>query len=164
MTNDNELWVSVQRFLGSEALALDDKRWDDWLALYHEDAEYWVPAWGDDGKLTANPQNEISLIYYPNRGGLEDRVFRIRTGRSSASTPEMRTLHMFTLQAVEAKADGVGARCVWFVQSFRDDQILIYRGWSEYDLSSCDKSWLIRQKRTVILDPVTDTVVDFYNI
>ena len=30
-----------------------------------------------------DPQTEISLIYYPNKGGLEDRVFRIRTERSS---------------------------------------------------------------------------------
>jgi 3-phenylpropionate/cinnamic acid dioxygenase small subunit len=34
------------------------------------------------------------LIYYPNKGGLEDRVFRIRTERSSAtSIPEPRTSH-----------------------------------------------------------------------
>jgi len=28
-----------------EALYLDERRWDDWLALYHDDAEFWVPAW-----------------------------------------------------------------------------------------------------------------------
>ena len=30
---------------------------------------------------------EVSLIYYPHKGGLEDRVFRIRTERSSAYLP-----------------------------------------------------------------------------
>jgi hypothetical protein len=34
-----------------------------------------------------DPQREISLIYYPNRQGLEDRVFRIKTERSSATMP-----------------------------------------------------------------------------
>jgi benzoate/toluate 1,2-dioxygenase beta subunit len=43
--------------------------------------------------LVENPQAEISLIYYARRSGLEDRVFRIETERSSASTPEPRTSH-----------------------------------------------------------------------
>ncbi|WP_239501709.1 aromatic-ring-hydroxylating dioxygenase subunit beta, partial [Stenotrophomonas maltophilia] len=33
---------------------------------------------------------------YPDRGGLEDRVFRIKTERSGASTPEPRTSHMIS--------------------------------------------------------------------
>ena len=56
-----------------------------------------MPAWADDDQLTEDPQREISLIYYANRGGLEDRVFRIRTDRSSAtSLPEPRTGHNIT--------------------------------------------------------------------
>ena len=56
--------------------------------------EFWMPAWDDDDTLVTDPQREISLIYYNNRGGLEDRVFRIKTDRSSAtSLPEPRTSH-----------------------------------------------------------------------
>ncbi len=51
-----------------------------------------MPAWDDHDTLTEDPQREISLIYYPNRDGLEDRVFRIKTERSSASMPEPRTV------------------------------------------------------------------------
>src|SRR3712207_6909137 len=36
--------------------------------------------------LTEDPHREMSLIYYGNKGGLEDRVFRIRTERSSATS------------------------------------------------------------------------------
>ncbi len=32
-------WLAVSRFLGREAVSLDDKDWDSGLALYHEDAE-----------------------------------------------------------------------------------------------------------------------------
>ena len=53
-----------------------------------------MPSWDDDDKLVTDPQTEISLIWYAHRGGLEDRVFRIRTERSSAtSLPEPRTSH-----------------------------------------------------------------------
>jgi benzoate/toluate 1,2-dioxygenase beta subunit len=31
-----------------------------------------MPAWDDDGTLVTDPQREISLIWYGNRGGLED--------------------------------------------------------------------------------------------
>ncbi|MDB5699397.1 MAG: aromatic-ring-hydroxylating dioxygenase beta subunit [Alphaproteobacteria bacterium] len=39
MTVDDGRWLSIQRFLGKEALLLDDKKWDEWLELYRTDAE-----------------------------------------------------------------------------------------------------------------------------
>ena len=63
----------VRQFLYYEARLLDDRQWDDWLNCYSPQVVYWMPAWGDDDKLTRDPQREISLIYYPNRDGLEDR-------------------------------------------------------------------------------------------
>ena len=164
MMHDTARWASVQQFLGREALLLDEKKWDEFLALYDRGAEYWVPAWDDSGRLTADPKTEISLIYYPDRSGLEDRVFRIRTGRSAASTPEIRTLHLFTLLSVEESGDGVRTRSNWMTQSFRDDQIITYRGWAEHRLVPQGNSWAIAGKRTIVLDPITDTVLDFYMI
>lgn len=164
MTVDDGCWLSVQRFLACEALLLDEKDWDAWLALYHPDAEYWVPAWDDDGKITVDPQTEISLIYYPSRGGLEDRVFRIRTGRSSATMPLMRTCHMFTLLAVEEREDGMQARSSWTVQSFREDQTLTYYGSAEYDLRRSGDSWVIARKKTIVLNDLSKTMLDIYNI
>ena len=86
--------LDIQNFLSYEARLLDDKDWDRWVQCYRADVEFWMPAWDDDGTLISDPKREISLIYYPNRGGLEDRVFRIKTDRSSAtSLPEPRTSH-----------------------------------------------------------------------
>ncbi len=66
---------------------LDDKQWEKWLACYHPQASFWMPSWDDNRRLGPDPQREISLIYYPDRQGLEDRVFRIETERSSATIP-----------------------------------------------------------------------------
>ena len=66
----------VRDFLYREARYLDDAQWDQWLELYSADASFWMPAWDDNDTLTEDPQSEISLIWYGNRGGLEDRVFR----------------------------------------------------------------------------------------
>ena len=85
--------TDVAAFLYREARLLDDEAWDDWLECYHPDAQFWMPSWDDDGQLVGDPQREISLIYYPTRQGLEDRVFRIKTERSSATMPDTRTSH-----------------------------------------------------------------------
>ena len=82
----------VRQFLYREARSLDDKEWDSWLGLYAPNVEFWMPSWDDDDELVTDPQTEISLIWYGNKSGLEDRVFRINTERSSAtSLPEPRT-------------------------------------------------------------------------
>jgi benzoate/toluate 1,2-dioxygenase subunit beta len=157
-------WVAVQRFLGREAAALDAKDWDNWLELYHPDAEYWVPAWDDSGRLTQDPNREISLIYYPNRGGLEDRVYRMRTGRSSASTPAPRTCHIFCLLAVDHEGEMIRARTSWSVTSVLEDQPTTYCGSATYDLEPSGDSFTIRRKYTVVVNDLAQTMLDVYSI
>src|SRR5665213_474805 len=80
--------------LEREASLLDEQRWDDWLALLSEACEYWMPSWKADETLTTDPQAELSHFYYASRAGLEDRILRLRSGRSAASTPLPRTTHL----------------------------------------------------------------------
>lgn len=164
MTASDALWIAVSRLLGREAHLLDEKDWDGWLSLYTEDAVYWVPAWDDRERLTVDPNREISLIYYPNRGGLEDRVFRIRTGRSSASTPGARTSHMFTLLSVSDTSEQVQVRTSWTVTSVLEGVVTTYHGSSNYDLLPADNSFLIKRKETVIINDLAQTMLDVYSI
>lgn len=164
MTGEVAQWQSVQRFIAREALLLDSKDWDGWLDLYEEDAEYWVPAFGDDDQPTRDPQKEISLIYYKNRGGLEDRVYRIRTGRSSATHPPMRTCHLFSLLDVIHVDGGIKARTSWMTQSFRESDVLSYFGSAEYDLVPNGDSWRIAAKKTIVFNDIPHVVLDVYNI
>ena len=91
----------IRAFLYRESRLLDDELWDEWLACYHPDAQFRMPSWDDDDRLVTDPQREISLIYYPSRQGLEDRVFRIKTERSSATMPDTRTSHNVSNVEVE---------------------------------------------------------------
>src|SRR5258708_20027021 len=111
----------ARQFLYREARFLDDKEWESWLALYAPDAEYWVPSWNDDDRLVTDPQAQVSLIYYGHKGGLEDRVFRIRTERSSAtSLPEPRTSHNISNVEILEQQDGVcRVRFNWFTLNYR---------------------------------------------
>jgi 3-phenylpropionate/cinnamic acid dioxygenase small subunit len=48
----------------------------------------------------------MSLVYYGDRTSLEDRVFRLRTGRSAASTPMPRTCYVVANIVAAPAADG----------------------------------------------------------
>ena len=164
MTVNDSQWIAVCRFLGREAEALDDKDWDAWLSLYSNDAEYWVPAWDDRERLTTDPRREISLIYYPNRGGLEDRVFRSRTGRSSASSPAQRTSHVCTWLSLDEEGALLRARTSWTVTSVLEGVVTTYSGSAWYDLAAAGDSFLIKRKKTVIINDLARTMLDIYSI
>jgi benzoate/toluate 1,2-dioxygenase beta subunit len=155
----------VQAFLYREARLLDDRQWDDWLACYHPDAEFWMPAWDDDDRLTTDPQGEISLIYYPNRSGLEDRVFRIKTERSAASMPEPRTGHHLNNIEILSQGEGeVSLRFNWHTLSHRYKTTDSYFGTSHYVLDTRGPSPLIRRKLIVLKNDYIHHVVDVYHV
>ncbi|MDO9714523.1 aromatic-ring-hydroxylating dioxygenase subunit beta, partial [Paracraurococcus lichenis] len=83
--------AAVAELLYREGLLLDRQDWDGWLALYLEDAEFWVPAWTTEHTTTTDPARQVSLIYHDSRFGLEERVMRIRTRKSVTAMPLPRT-------------------------------------------------------------------------
>jgi benzoate/toluate 1,2-dioxygenase beta subunit len=156
----------VRQFLYREARCLDDRDWDGWLAHYAPDVEFWMPAWDDDDRLTENPQAEISLIWYGHKGGLADRVFRIRTERSSAtSLPEPRTSH--NISNVEILEQGSGVcklRFNWATFNYRYKATDIYFGTSFYKLDTTGPEPLIKRKKVVLKNDYIHHVVDIYHI
>ncbi|MFF1387476.1 benzoate 1,2-dioxygenase small subunit [Rhodococcus erythropolis] len=156
---------TVQQFLYREARYLDDREFEKWIECYHPDSEYWMPAWADDGELTTDPAAEISLIYYPNRGGIEDRVFRIRTDRSSAtSLPEPRTGHNITnVEVIEERGFVVDVRFNWFTLYFRYNTVDTYFGTSHYTIDFSGEQPLIMKKKVVLKNDYIHHVVDIYH-
>ena len=159
-------YENLLAFLYREARLLDDKQWEEWLQLYAPDVEFWMPAWDDDGTLVTNPQREVSLIWYGNRGGLEDRVFRIRTDRSSAtSLPEPRTGHNITnVEIVRQEGDTVEVRFNWFTLYYRYETLDTYFGTSWYTLDVSGPKPLIKKKKVVLKNDYIHHVVDIYHV
>jgi benzoate/toluate 1,2-dioxygenase beta subunit len=155
----------IEAFLYAEARALDDRDWDTWLAFYAPDASFWMPAWDDNDRLVENPQAEISLIYYPRRSGLEDRVFRIKTERSSASTPEPRTSHNISNVEILSQSDSkVELRFNWLTLSYRYKTVDTYFGVSFYTLEITGERPLIKAKKVILKNDYIHHVVDVYHI
>jgi len=157
---------TIRQFLYREARLLDDKDWDAWLACYAADAEFWMPSWDDDETLIDDPQREISLIYYGHRGGLEDRVFRIKTDRSSAtSLPEPRTSHNISNVEILEQSDLVcRLRFNWVTFSFRYKTVDTYFGTSFYTLDTTGDQLLIKNKKVILKNDYIHHVVDIYHI
>lgn len=152
-------------FLYREARLLDDEQWDDWLQCYHDEAQFWMPSWDDDDKLVTDPQTEISLIYYPNRAGLEDRVFRIKTERSSATMPDTRTSHnLSNIEVVAQQGDFVTVRFNWHTLSHRYKTTFSHFGMSRYVIDFSGDSPKIRDKYVVLKNDYIHQVIDIYHI
>ena len=158
-------YEAARDFLYREARYLDDKQWDDWLEMYARDASFWMPAWDDRDQLVENPQTDISLIWYANRSGLEDRVFRIRTERSSATVPDTRTSHNISNIEIVSLCEGsCQVRFNWHTLSFRYKTTDSYFGTSFYTLDLRGEQPQIKAKKVVLKNDYVRQVIDIYHI
>lgn len=150
----------------TEGRLIDLREWDDWLALYQADAEFWVPAWNGEFEYTDDPDSEVSLIYYADRSGLEDRVFRIRTGLSSASVPLPRTVHVIGSVQVQNVSDGnFFATSAWQTTSFKQKKTSYFAGHYEHKIRQQDDGSLkIAAKKIIVVNDLIPGAMDFYSI
>ena len=72
----------AQRMVALEGMLLDERRWDEWLALLTPDCEFWAPTWVSESELASDPTRQLSHIYYASRAPLEDR----KQGETSADS------------------------------------------------------------------------------
>lgn len=68
----------IQVFFFVEVCVLDDCDWDIWLIFYYKDCLFWMFVWDDFDMLMEDLQNEMFLMYYFNKQGIEDCVFWIK--------------------------------------------------------------------------------------
>ena len=82
MVSDHDHKAAVE-FLYREARLADEARYAEWLALWTDDAVYWVPATTDPD---ADPESRLSHIY-DNRARLETRIKLLQTGHRYSQVP-----------------------------------------------------------------------------
>lgn len=165
MANFVDLASEVNDLINMESFLVDRGMWDEWLDLFSEDCEYWMPAWESDSELTNDPQKEVSLIYYSDRTGLEDRVFRLRTGIVSSATPMPRTVHLTTGVRIMATSESViEVAASWVCHWAWRKEFNTYAGLYEYTLERTERGLKIKRKKIVLINDLIPTVLDFYHI
>ncbi|RBP03056.1 benzoate/toluate 1,2-dioxygenase beta subunit [Roseiarcus fermentans] len=156
---------AIAAFLYAEARAQSEKRWADWLDFYAEDAVFHMPSWDDDDRLTTDPKTEVSLMYYPNRNGLEDRVFRIETERSSATIPDTRFNRAITNIEVLSRSERAVEVCFfWTTHAFRYSAVDVYFGTATYTIDVSGPKPKIKKKYVVLKNDYVHHVLDVYYI
>lgn len=124
-----------------------------------------MPAWDDDDQLTDDHESQISLMYYPNRGGLEDRVFRIKTERSGASMPEPRTSHsVANVEVLADRGDEVEVRYNFHTLSHRYKTTDSFFGTMFVTLRKTGDDFLIACKKIVLKNDYIRQVLDVYHV
>ncbi len=91
----------VEQFLYTEAQLMDEHRYDEWLALWTEDALYWAPT----GRDEVDPSREISLIY-DDWVRLQLRISRLKSGFAHAQEPKSRMRRLISNIVIEEADNG----------------------------------------------------------
>lgn len=161
----SDKFKSAHDLILTESWFLDQREWDKWLDLYLPEAEYWLPCWKEDDTLTDDPRRQISLIYYSSRAGLEDRVYRIRTDRSLASTPLPRTSHIVNCMLSEVIDDQhVRISSNWVVNSYRLDQQNYFFGSQTHVLKSTPDGLKIASRKIIVMNDNIPCPLDIYSV
>ena len=89
----------VERFYYDEAALLDAHRYEEWLALFAEDAFYFMPL--RRTRMQRELDKEFTqpgemAFFDDNKAQLQGRVNKLLTGRSWSEDPPSRTRHMIT--------------------------------------------------------------------
>ncbi len=160
------LQYEVEQLLYREVYCLDLRKWAEWLALFTEDVEYWMPAWVSEEELAHDPATQLSMIHIRNRDELDDRVFRINTRDSYASTPLPRYCHVLgNVLIIDADAPMIAASASWTVHQYAEAKgARVHGGRYEYGLRREDGDLKIARKKIIFLNDRVDVPIDIYNI
>jgi benzoate/toluate 1,2-dioxygenase beta subunit len=138
----------IEAFLVHEARLLDERRYEDWLALFTEDAWYWVPL--EEGQ--ADPKETVSLMY-DDRRLLETRVRRLVQGKLHIQEPKSRTSRLVANLSIEARDDdGATVRSKFIVNEYRRGAQLTYAGTNFHRLVRQGGHFRIAWKRVEIIN------------
>jgi 3-phenylpropionate/cinnamic acid dioxygenase small subunit len=140
--------VSPEQFLYQEARLLDTQQLEAWLALFTEDATYWVPLERDQ-----KDPLETSSIIHDDRTLLELRVKQARHPRAHARLPLARTVHQVSNVMVlsETGSETTVASTLQVVE-FRNEKQRVHGALVEHHLRKTNGSFKIAHKRVDLVN------------
>lgn len=150
-----------ETFLIHEARLLDEGFFDDWVALFTEDARYWVPI--EAGQ--ADPFETVSLMY-DDRRLLETRVRRLSDPRIYSQEPRSRTSRTVTNVTIEPSTGepGVVVRSKFVLVEYRREDQRLFAGTYIHRLVGEGSAMRIAMKKVELVNcdaPLDGLVVPF---
>jgi benzoate/toluate 1,2-dioxygenase beta subunit len=140
--------MNVEAFLYHEARLLDTGQLEAWLALFTDDATYWVP-------LEKNQEDpfETSSIIHDDRTLLELRVKQARHPRAHARQPLARTVHQVGNVMVLSEDDSaIRVASTLQLVEFRAEKQRLWGALVEHRLRRAGESFRIAHKRVDLVN------------
>jgi 3-phenylpropionate/cinnamic acid dioxygenase small subunit len=143
--------MSPAELIAHEARLLDERRHDEWLALFTEDCRYWVPLQGAaqvEGASHNALADEDHLL-------LELRVERLKNSRAHSQHPPSRCQHVLQASVVTLNDADTGCcelRTPFVYIEARGERQLMLAGSCLHRLVKVGSEWRIRLKRVNLLD------------
>jgi 3-phenylpropionate/cinnamic acid dioxygenase small subunit len=144
----------VETFLFREAALLDDRQFDEWLALFDANGEYWIPMSSDQ----PDPYNHISLLF-ETVDIMKMRVRRLHDKTAPAQRPASRTLHQISnvmIGVAEGSPDQLDVRSALTMIEYRRSEQRIFAGYMRHRLAPHGESFKIVRKRVDLLNNDSD--------
>ena len=138
---------AIERFLFHEARLMDGHRLDEWLALWDDDATYWVPCNDDD----IDPLRNVSVIY-DRRGQLRNRIQRIKeTLWLKDHAPRLRRI-VGNVEVESSSAEEVVVGSNFILTELHHHRQTIWAGSSVHRLIPNGDAFRIKSKKVVLLN------------
>ena len=139
----------AEDFLYREARLADTHAYDEWFALWTDDALYWIPC-NDD---VHDERLHVSLVHEDHEG-LVDRIARLKSGAAWAQDPKSRLARV--VSNIELVSTGVDTECIvhstFNITSSRRGRIEIVAGRAVHRLRRIDDSLQIVSKTVLLVD------------
>ena len=152
--------AECEAFLVDEARILDEGRFEDWLALFTENAWYWVPSEPNQD----SPLTTVSLMY-DDRKLLETRVRRLISPRIHAQEPRSRTSRIVANVTIQERRAGAAlVRSKFMMIEYRRGDQRLFAGTSFHELVRMEATLRIASKRVDLVNcdaPLDGLVVPF---
>ncbi len=140
--------ADVEQFIYREVRLQDEHAYDEWEALWTDDAIYWIPANGDD----PDPETTMSVVY-DNRSRIATRVKQLHTGKRHSQTPPSRIRHLVAnVEVLGEEGDELRAGANFVVYESRERGLTTWAGRSEYTLRLQDGGLRMARKKVVLVD------------
>jgi benzoate/toluate 1,2-dioxygenase beta subunit len=138
----------IEAFIYREARLQDEHRYEEWEALWTDDALYWVPAGSDD----ADPEQSVSVIY-DNRGRIATRVKQLTTGDRYSQTPPSRLRRLISnIELLGEEGDEIDVGANFLAYELRAGLRTLWAGRTLYRLRSADGELRLVRKKVLLVD------------
>ncbi len=144
----SELRERIERFLFLEADLMDESRFDEWDALWAEEALYWVPCNDDD----SDPARQVAIIY-DDRNGIRDRIARLKSNAAHSQQPRSRMRRLISNVVFDAVQDGViEVVSNFMLAELRHGRQDLFAGRSVHRLAQRPEGFRITYKKVLLLN------------